>query len=512
MSHQLEPEPTHYPNNLPLQLNSFIGREHELAELKQRIWSTRLLTLTGPGGSGKTRLALQLAAQLLDAFYDGVWFVDLAPLPETGLVPQAVAAVFAVQETPERSFTAALIDYLRPREMLLILDNCEHLLPACANLASALLHACPNLYILATSREALNIDGEVGWLTPPLSVIAAGPQVDPEQLSTCESARLFLDRAYAAQPGFTPTRQNAPAIAEICARLDGLPLAIELAAARVPSLSVEQIAARLGDRFDLLKLGRRTAHARHQTLRAMIDWSYGLLSAQEKKLLRRLAVFSGGWTLEAAEAVCSDEGSSIHSEDESIPVMDALSRLVIKSLVIADRSLPETRYRFLETIHRYAQEKLEQNDEAGWLRDRHLDFFIQWTEEAEPSLTMSVGPVYLGRFEREHENIRSALEWGLSKDTRVEKALQLAVTSGRFFRLKGYLSEGLHFLSSALTMDQTAKRNAIRARGLAWMARLAFFQSDYPTTHRLLDESLSIWRDLGLTRSPGYRFCSPDTR
>src|SRR5512140_2237959 len=306
-------EPGRYPHNLPLRLSKFIGRERELAQLKPLLWSSRLLTLTGFGGCGKTRLALQAAGHLLDAFSDGVWLVELAPISDPNLVPQVVATTLGLQDTAERSLDMVLIAHLQSREVLLVLDNCEHLIAACAELAQQLVQRCPEVHILATSREALNIEGEIIWQVPPLT--------------DADATQLFLDRAAAVQSAVALTDGNAPAITRICQRLDGLPLAIELAAVRIKALSVEGLAARLDDDYTLLTSGSRTAPLRHQTLRAMIDWSYDLLSPSEQGLLQRLAVFVGGWTLEAAEAVCGND--DLHPQT----VLNVLIRLIDKSLI-----------------------------------------------------------------------------------------------------------------------------------------------------------------------------------
>lgn len=294
------------PNNLPRQVTSFVGREREIAEVRRLLGTTRLLTLTGSGGAGKTRLSLQVAADLLDEYADGVWLTELASLSGPALVPQSVASALGVREEPGRALVETLTDWLKSRTLLLLLDNCEHLLTACAQLADTLLKACPNLHILASSREGLGIAGETTYRIPSLSLPDAKEAATPESLSQYESVRLFIERAVAASPSFQVTNQNAPAVAQLCVRLDGIPLAIELAAARIRALSVDQIAQRLNDRFRLLTGGSRTALPRQQTLRALIDWSYDLLSDEEKTLLRRLSVFAGGWTLEAAEAVCAD--------------------------------------------------------------------------------------------------------------------------------------------------------------------------------------------------------------
>ena len=291
-----------HPNNLPIQLTSFIGRERELAEAKSQLASARLLTLIGPGGTGKTRLALQIGAEMLPDFADGVWLAELAPLADPVLVLPTVASLLGLREQPDMPLNELLIDFLRDKELLLILDNCEHLLESCSKLADQLLHVCANLKIIGSSREPLGIAGETVYRVPSLSV-SKPDEVKSETLIKSESAQLFIERALAANPKFNVSDKNALSVAQICRRLDGIPLALELAAARVASLSVEQIAARLDDRFRLLTGGSRNALPRQQTLRALIDWSYDLLSDDERALMRRLSVFSGGWTLEAAESI-----------------------------------------------------------------------------------------------------------------------------------------------------------------------------------------------------------------
>ncbi len=315
-----------HPHNLPIQLTSFIGREQEMARVKELLEGARLLSLTGSGGAGKTRLALQVAADLIDEFPDGVWFVELAPLTDAGLIPQTVASLLGLREEAGRPVMTMLSDYLRAKTTLLLLDNCEHLIDACAKFADTILHVAPKIKILATSREALGIAGETAYRVPSLSL--PPPQLpisNYQSLNQYESVRLFIDRALAVQPDFSVTNANAPALAQICHRLDGIPLALELAAARVKSLSVEQIAVRLDDRFRLLTGGSRTALPRQQTLRAAIDWSHSLLTEEERVLLRRLSVFAGGWTLDAAQAVCGCD--PVRADD----VLDLLARLVDKS-------------------------------------------------------------------------------------------------------------------------------------------------------------------------------------
>src|SRR5262245_39588833 len=404
------------PNNLPLQLTSFVGREREVAEVAGMLAAHRLITLTGVGGTGKTRLALQVAADALLAFSDGVWLVALDALRDPGLAPQAVALSIGVREERERPLLATLTDALKPKRLLLLLDNCEHLLDACARLADALLRACPHLTIVATSREALGIAGETVWRVPSLALPAvfAGQPLPPvETLTRYEAVALFVDRAQAVQPRFALTRESAPAVVSVCALLDGIPLALELAAARVRALSVDQLLARLTDRFRLLTGGSRTALERHQTLRAAVDWSHALLTAPERVLFRRLAVFAGGWTLEAAEAVGpapDGPAGGLARED----VLDLLTRLVDQSLVDVVAEAPgagPARYRLLETLRQYAQHKLVEAEEVAAVRGRHAAHYLALAEQAQPALHGPEQLVWLDRLEEEHANLRGALAW-----------------------------------------------------------------------------------------------------
>lgn len=347
-----------FPNNLPLQLTSFIGRETQIAQVKKELDEHRLVTLTGSGGTGKTRLSLQVAADLLDAFPNGVWFVELAPLSDPDLIPQTILSAIGISEQKDRAALEVLQDYLQTRTTLLVLDNCEHLITRAAEVANAILTAAPKVKILASSREALGVQGELSWHVPSLSLPDPKKLPEPEALTQYEAVRLFIDRAMLVNSYFTVTKDNAPAIAQICFRLDGIPLALELAAARVRMLSVDQISSRLDDRFRLLTGGARTALPRQQTLRATIDWSYDLLAENEQLLLRRLAVFAGGWTLELAEQTCSDETIDPYE------VMDMLGKLVDKSLVAVYESVTGTRYRILETVRQYAREKLFESGEG----------------------------------------------------------------------------------------------------------------------------------------------------
>ncbi len=349
-----------FPNNLITPISSFIGREKDIAGVKQWLRDYRLVTLTGPGGCGKTRLAIRVASELTTAHEHGIWMVEFASLSDPALIPQAVASVLGVREYPGAALSQILVDFLSSRRSLLVFDNCEHLVSDIANLADNLLRFCPNLSILATSREELGIPGEAIWGVPPLSLPIQQPWTDPAGAAQTvasylksESVQLFLARVAAVSPGFTLTIENGPWVAEICRHLDGMPLAIELAAARVRSLSVQQISERLDDRFNLLTAGSRTAPLRQQTLAATLDWSYALLSEAERRVLQRLSVFAGGAGLEAAEAVCNCE---CVKPDE---ILDVLSHLVDKSLVVTDQNSAETRYRLLETIRQYAREKLK---------------------------------------------------------------------------------------------------------------------------------------------------------
>src|SRR5215211_672174 len=348
-------------NNLPLARTTFVGRERETLEVKRLLAMTRLLTLTGSGGCGKTRLALEVARDLVGAYPEGVWLVDLAPLSEAELVPQAVAQALGVREQPGRPLVQTLKDTLRSRKMLLVVDNCEHLVEAVVGVVDSLLDSCPGLRVLATSRETLSAAGEVAWVVPSLTVPDSGQASTAEKLEGYESVRLFIERARQRDPSFVLTPRNGPAVAQVCRRLEGIPLSIELAAARIGVLSVERIAERLDDSLRLLTAGGRTALPRHRTLRATLDWSHELLSEPERKLLRQLSVFAGGLTLEAAEVVCSGDGI------EQLDVLDLLSKLVDKSLVVAEASPGEEgalRYRMLEPLRQYSQERLEERGET----------------------------------------------------------------------------------------------------------------------------------------------------
>jgi predicted ATPase/DNA-binding SARP family transcriptional activator len=395
-------------HNLPAPMTSFVGRAQEIVEVKRTLGMTRILTLAGAGGSGKTRLAFEVARDLIGAYPDGVRMVELAPLSEPGLVAQEVAGALGITERPGEPLVDTLVDSLTDKEMLLVLDNCEHLIDAAARLAEELLRSCPRLRILATSRELLSITGEAVLQVDPLSLPDTDGVASVEGLMRYEALRLFVDRARLRLPDFELTQQNAGAVARVCRKLDGMPLAIELATARMGALAVEQVAERLEVTLDVLSGANRTAAPRQQTLRATIDWSHRLLSEDEQMILRRFSVFAGGWTLEAAEAVCS--GGGIEQEE----ALDLLGGLVDKSLVVAGVATDgAVRYRMLESIRQYAWENLEQNGEADEVRDRHAAFFLALAEEADPKLAGPQQGVWVERLEAEHDNLREALSWFL---------------------------------------------------------------------------------------------------
>ncbi len=484
-------------NNLPVQFTSFIGREKEMAEVRRLLNEKRLVTITGPGGTGKTRLSIQAAAELLDAFPNGVWLVELAPLADPALVPQAVASALEVREQPRRSLQDVLIDYLREKSLLLLLDNCEHLIEACAALAEALLQACPGLKILASSREALGIPGEAPFRLPSLSIPDARSQPSIQALLQYEAVRLFSERAVTALPTFTITDTNASALAQICRRLDGIPLAIELAAARVRMLSVEQIAARLNDCFRLLTGGSRTALPRQQTLQALIDWSYDLLPDPERILLLRLSVFAGGLSLKAAEAVGADQGAEME-------VLDLLTQLANKSLVVVEYEKGEaSRYHLLETVRQYASQKLVGTGEGAQIRTRHLAYYLKFAEEAAPYLLRAEQMEWLARLEREHDNLRAALEWaldGVGADPLAppEAALRLPDALWRFWLIRGYHQEGHEAFEMALGSPDHPSQTLARAWALLWASE---FEDNFVEAGRLVDESLSLCRILGDRRA-----------
>ena len=493
-------------NNLPAQLTTFIGREKEIAELEKALESHRLVTLTGPGGIGKTRLSVQVAAQVLETFPDGVWFVELAPLTDPDLIPQTIHSTLGLVEQPGRNIQQILIDYFSQKKVLLILDNCEHLVEACAQLTHTLLSRSRSLRILASSREALGVEGELAWPVPSLTLPDSKNIPELEQLTQYEAVQLFLDRAVLANPHFLLTEDHTPAIAQICYRLDGIPLAIELAAARIRGLSVEQIASRLDDRFHLLTSGARTVLPRHQTLHALIDWSHDLLSEPERALLRRLSVFAGGWTLEAAESVGAGDGL------ESDQILDMLLHLVDKSLVVAEVQGAEPRYHMLETIRQYAREKLWAAGEGERLRQRHLAYFVDLAERAEPNLRAFDMVMWMDRLEDELDNIRVALEWALESD--IEAQLRLASALLWLCHIRGHRNEGIDWWERGLSIEAaergnqslTLRRALLRGKALNAIGLQINISYDFDRAKTYFEESVALFQELGLAGKQGRAY------
>jgi non-specific serine/threonine protein kinase len=487
------------PNNLPQQLTSFVGREREVSQLQQLIASLRLVTLTGMGGSGKTRLALEVASCLLDEYPDGVWLIDLSALTDPALVAQSVASTLGVREEPNTDPLAGLVKHLQPLQTLLVLDNCEHLLAACSSLADTLLRACGRLDILATSRQALGVAGELAWPMPALSVPEPRQQLTLDSLAKYEAVRLFVERARMKRQDFRVTEENVQAIAQLCYRLDGIPLAIELAAARMKLLSVQQIVERLDARFRLLVSSDQALPLRQQTLQALIDWSYDLLSDGERRLLRSLSVFAGGFSLEAVEALW--EGSGPDAD-----VLDILSQLVDKSLVLMDEQDGRARYRMLETIRQYAAERLDHTGEAEEVRQSHARFFVHMAEDAEPHLRGPDQAKWRAQLDKELDNLRAALTWASegSPDepgSRIEVGLRIASALYLFWQTHNYLGEGRAWLESLLARPESEMVDGVDKTVLARAFSRAGFTTTLYSEHakaRLYNErSLALYRQLG---------------
>jgi predicted ATPase/class 3 adenylate cyclase len=475
------------PNNLPQQLTTFIGRTRELAEVLRLLTGARLLTLLGTGGIGKTRLSLQVAADAMDGYPDGTWFVDLAAVTDPLLVPQAVARALGVQEQAGAPLMQTLCNHLKSRMVLLVLDNCEHLLSACGAFAKALLQAARVARVIASSREPLQVAGEQTYAVRPLSLPHAGD--DAESLLRSEAVQLFVERARMRQPAFALTDRLAPAVMRICSRLDGIPLALELAAARVGTLGVETIAQRLDDRFRLLAGGARDVQPRQQTLRAMIDWSFDLLDASERTLFARLSVFAGGCTLEAAEAVCA--GGEIAQHD----VLDLLGSLTAKSLV----NLAEDggRYHMLETIGVYARDRLEERGESTVVRDRHRDYFLGIAEDAAPELAGGPGQsIRLARLEIEHDNLRAALAWSLA-GTGTDEAARICGALYLFWIHHGHYREGRGWCDAAVARGAGRMGDSVHAKALLGAGSLAIRLGDAAAARASLEQALALCRAAG---------------
>ena len=478
-------------HNLPLQLTSFIGREQAIADLTTRLARMRLLTLTGPGGSGKSRLALQVAAESLDAWDDGVWLVELSAFADPALVPIAVAAVFRVREERGRQLIDELIDHLRSIEILIILDSCEHLIDASARLADTILRSCPGVRILATSRQRLGVAGEIVWRVPSLSLPQLGAAAQPDELAGSESVRLFADRARLSQADFVMTTRNLPQVAAICVHLDGMPLAIELAAARLGTLGLEQILEHLKDRFGLLTEGNRAEAPRQRTLKATLDWSHELLSQAEKTLFRRLAVFAGGFTLDAASAV--GEGGDVAPDK----VLDLVTSLAEKSLLMVDRGARGVvRFRLLETTRQYGQDRLNEAAEVEVCRRRHAEHYLAFAKQARSLSGQErwLDRLELDRLEVEHENFLAALDWAGANAGDLQVLLAEAVAP--FWLFRGQASEGRFWLDMALAGP--CRTTVSGAQALLWEGHIAMRrQGDMATARRLYEESLEVARQLG---------------
>ncbi|MBA2370097.1 MAG: tetratricopeptide repeat protein [Chloroflexi bacterium] len=478
------------PNNLPTQTTSFIGREREIEKALGLLDSGRLLTLTGSGGTGKTRLALQVTAGALDRFSAGAWLVELAAVTDPAAVATAVAGALHISERSGHDMLAVITESLRSQELLLVLDNCEHLIQSCAELADVLLRSCPRVKIIATSREALSVPGEMLMPVPSLRLPEPGTVPPLDELRSYEAVRLFSDRAAAFQPGFELTPENADDVVRICRRLDGIPLALELAAARVRALSLGQVAQRLDDRFRLLTGGGRTVVARQQTLRALIDWSYDLLSPPERTLLARLAAFARGWTLEAVEEICAGDG--LGRDD----ILDHLAHLVDKSLVVKQERSGSARYAMLETIREYARDKLVESGEAPVIRRRHFDHYFRLLERAGERRGSAEGMALAA----DYENLLAALEWAEAEPESEERVLLFAGLMLEVATYRGRSGELRQMLARALERGDPNGRTLGRARALATASGLAGMQEDAPAALAQATEAVGILRALGKSR------------
>lgn len=466
------------PNNLPLQITSFVGRELELLTVSETLAKYRLVTLVGAGGVGKTRLALQVGADLLDRYEDGVWLVELAPITDASLVPSAVASIFHVLEVANRTVTEALLHALKPRRALLIFDNCEHVVEAAARLIDAILRNCPHIRIIATTRQGLGIAGEAVHRVASLAVPEAQKDLTAEQAMQHGAIALFVERATAATESFRLTDQNASVVARLCQRLDGIALAIELAAPRLKALSVEQLENKLNERFRILTGGSRTALPRQQTMRALVDWSYELLTDDEKTLFRRVAVFGGSWTLDAAGAICADE------QLEEWAILDLLQSLVDKSMVVAKLSGSEQRYRLLESTRQYALELLEKSGELEPMQTRHAAWYCQLVTKAFSMYWSMPTKAWVALLEPDNDNLRATLDWALGQKRDVELGAAVAAELGDYWRLATYEAEGRARIEAAIALSNEITSKETIAQ--LWIARRV-----------LLGAAAASWDQLG---------------
>jgi predicted ATPase/DNA-binding CsgD family transcriptional regulator len=469
------------PNNLPVQLTSFIGRDRELADVRRLLRQHRLVTLTGAGGCGKTRLAVHVAGDLAVEHPDGAWWVELAPLTDEARVAGEVLDVLRISDTAGRQLLQDITAHLATRQLLIVLDNCEHVLGASAALSEAVLRSCPGVDILATSREPLGVPGEVTWRVPPLSFPSKGDPVEVTSLDTYDAVRLFVERAVGARPNFTVTNDTAPAVAEICTRLDGIPLAIELAAARTRALAPKEILTGLEDRFRLLTGGARSVLPRQQTLEASVAWSHDLLSEAERALFRRLAVFAGGFTLSGVEAVCAGNGV------ERFAVLDLLDQLVAKSLVVVDDDQgAESRFRLFETVRQFAAAQLQQTGETAARRDAHLRYFVDVAADIEAALLSATAAV-VAAAAVEIDNLRLALDWALA-GADADAALALAARLEFLLVHQGRCSEAREWAERALALDGGS--DDLRGRAHWALGHAAFHQADFHATARAAEATL----------------------
>ncbi len=477
------------PNNLPTQLTSFVGRSREVADARRLLAGSRLLTLTGPGGTGKTRLSLQIGAEEIEAFPDGVFFVPLAAVTDPVLVPSAIAEALGVKEAGRRSALETLLEHLRDRRMLLILDNFEQIVVA-APTVGELLRASPALKTIVTSRAILHVYGEQELPVPPLGLPPIEYLPPPERLSQFEAVKLFIERAMAVRPDFAVTNENAPAVAQICARLDGLPLAIELAAARIRLLTPQAILSRLEHRLSLLASGMRDLPARQQTLRGAIDWSHDLLDAPGRRLFARASVFVGGFELEQAETVCGP------ADELKVDVFDGVAALVDQSLLRREDAGEEPRFLMLETIREYASERLSESSEAEAIRYRHASVYLELAERAQPDLLRADQRLWLDRLERDNGNLRAALGWAIESDA-AETACRIGFALWRFWQIRGHLREGRDWLERVLKLPHSADHPRQRAKALEGAGGVAYWQNDFSAAEAYYTEALDLHRQLG---------------